>query len=273
MDNKPLWLRFILDKIGIRNIIVFILGIPAMITLITKAWNALGTNTHIVVIVCGSIILLCIVLFIYDRMRKHLHDIPILLKRMNDIIQEKALNLNTNNFSPEHFEKFANLTNLDIDEITSIAKASFPNIDLLVDNMPKINQITKEATDALNQDMLNSQRVREFIFEITGLEASLENDSNYQYLKKKLDKIKIPSKNLGTAILKYQDTSLQYGTMLPLILATNRKELEKLMGLTLILDSKLKRKEYEKQLKDSMTEITELIDKYYKGEHYVQKKD
>ena len=67
MEDKPLWLRKLLDTIGIKSIFAFIIGVPAMIAFIMSIWAGLSPNERIIAITSGTILLIAVILFIYDR--------------------------------------------------------------------------------------------------------------------------------------------------------------------------------------------------------------
>jgi len=266
MDNKPMWLRILLDRIGIQSLVAFFIGVPAMIIFIQSIWNALSQDQRILAVVFGSLLLVAIILFIYSRTRKILYVIPMLLHKMHGRTVELASSLNPESLSEEDLNNFMSLTAINMVQLQSL-KSSIPNIDSLINFAPDLIKIAENGSEKTKTDRDAVWRLQYFMFERIGLKEALKQDKMYGKLRKRLDKIQIPTVEIRQSILDCENISHIIGTWLPILhLPIGKAIYQTIFPLPFKIDSEVKVDELNNQMKLLLSKVEESIDKYYKGE-------
>ena len=211
MEDKPLWLRKLLDTIGIKSIFAFIIGVPAMIAFIMSIWAGLSPNERIIAITSGTILLIAVILFIYDRTRKVLLVIPNMLQKIHDITFEDAMNIDVEATGVEdNFERMIGLLDMDLSEFAGKSKD------------PTSNQIEiayEKAQDMAASSEQKAERIINLLVKYSGLNDVLTKDKRYTVTVSRLDKVRklIPTEEISSNVNEYLRKVEIMGSLLPVI--------------------------------------------------------
>lgn len=243
-----------------------------MIIFIQSIWQLLDDTHRIIVITTGIIMLACIAWFIYGIIRKPLYAIPNILRKIHTRIMELSSNLSPSNIPDEQLINFITLSPLNNTQYLSLLE-SVTDISSAKKSAGDFFQSVDKGNINLTPDNDTTRRLERFMFEKLGLEQALENDTKvYQKLKKQLDKIQIPNKEIGELIIKYENTSKSIGTWTPWLHIPNTKgAIAQIYPLNYKIDSKIMIDDFSNSIKLLPAQITEAIEKYYKGDNNAKK--
>ena len=212
MENKPLWLRILLDTIGIPSIIAFVVGVPTMIVFIQSIWAGLSTNERISAVVSGTILLILLIIVIYSKTRKVLLVIPSLLQEIQDITFENAMSINAevNNIGDTYFKKMTQILKIAPSEYTAIDEDAI---------ITKSEILYEKVQDMLASSEQDTNRIMNLLVEYSGLNDRLMKDKKYTATINKLDKVRrlIPNEEIATNVNWYLGAVGVLGSMLPVI--------------------------------------------------------
>jgi transcriptional regulator NrdR family protein len=272
MDNKPAWLQFIQDTIGIPTCIGFILGIPAMIALIATIWKALSIEQQIVVSACAAAILCAVGLYIYGRVRKTLYKVPPLLYRIRCRYMELVRGLTV---SPEvHGKALTLLTDESLDSFTrnilsnlkittSVSEADEDTIKLFASKV--LDSLKAQTKTAVESDPATIDRMVEYYFRASGSNDRLVQDKLYTDLNSALEKIlcEIPTEEITLAVKQYLKEVKTFETMA--IAQSMDEGTDAILPLKSLMDLAMWPTNMETKLSAALAKVREAIDKYYKG--------
>jgi hypothetical protein len=252
MQNKPTWLQFITDTIGISTVFAIILGVPAMILFVSAIWQALCPNQRTMAIVSGSFLLFAVVWFIYSRTRKKLYTIPNLLYRMHAIYQTCANEIDTSEMKEDTSKNLLKIVGLE-SNITNENEIG-EKLDLLY-SQSKEKVISPEDVEAMVNYFSNK----------SGLQLRLEKDQNYVKIMKKINTMRslLPSEGIALAVNDFIIES-KVSTCLDIL---TRIPTDVLSMYSVKLEAKIIsiRANINNDILVSLAKVRESIEMYYKG--------
>lgn len=259
IDSKATWLHILLDIIGIKVVISFLVGVPAMITGIITVWHSLTPHLQIIISVCGITMLGSIVLFINSQKQKTLYIIPSLLYRRYHRAVELAVELHIPNFGFDDFKDFLLLLDIDVTTLSSLNNAK--DIPSVIRTL--IDAIIEKST-SLNEE--SRYRAIQYLGQKTGLRQLMTADKKYQKLTQQLRKMQpeIPTQEIALAINEYSTKSELAVGFLPLVIASVNNP--NILGI-LPLKSQVDLSHFEDVLNNWMgillAKVRESTDSYY----------
>jgi hypothetical protein len=256
MDKKLNWLQTITQYIGLSEIIAFIIGVPAMITLVATVWHKLSLEQQIIVGIMSGLIVVVVVLFIYAQTRKILYIIPDLLYKRHLIAREHASCIKITDLSEGDFYKAYKLIDIDFSNLVSANNLSEFRIrlDALYSQIKK-RGISEEDTE----NFCN------YLSKKTGLQQLLEKDESYVNLGKKLYKIRllIPTEDMISAVGQFIKKSNSANSLFPLIQVPDEIQTE-IFPLKLEADFIGIGEKLDDEVAVYLVKVRESIDKYYR---------
>lgn len=251
-----------------------------MIIFIHSIWNALSNDQRMIVLICLTLILIAISLFLYDRLRKPLYKIPILLYKMRcrQMVLAKDLNI-----SPmEHLNatsligisnaeaSIKNLAdsikgdlaiNIDTDNFDKLIENNIDILKPLFENM--VDPIREQMKTEIGIEPATINRIIKYYSKISGLDDLLQRDMHYNKLSIQLDKIRttLPTEEMATSINDY----LKKVRAFSILLTTQNilKGFESLLSLNETMDMEIIPTTMEDELTKALAKVRESIDIYY----------
>lgn len=256
MNEKPIWIRILVDTIGIPSIIAFIVGVPALITLVISIWGVLSWNRQIIVGITSGLILIAITLFIYGQTRKILYKIPHLLLKRHSIIRKHAKSINiVKDISEPDFYNAYKLIGIDFAKLVPC------------NTLDEIRNKIDVLYARVNEKGTSSEEYEQFcdyLMKKTGLLLLLEQDRSYKKLSDQLTKMYqlIPNEDILTAIKEFIKISNSMNVCLPLTQVPDEVQIQvfpvKLEANYVRINEKL-----DNIILEALVKVREGINRYY----------
>jgi len=263
MDNKPIWLQWILENIRLTSIIALVGGASAMITFILTVWQNLSFTERIVASVSLIVFFAMVFLFVYGQTKKTLNVIPLLLYKIHSIAQRHIIEINIADMNEQDLLNWLNLIDFD-KEIIAIASSvkDWSEIPSRFETLYS-KYIDKDISDDDVEDFIN------YFISKSNLQKILESDKQYIKIMREINRkrLSIPTEAMALAVNKFLRDS-NSANCLSVLCQIPAEILPKLFTPKLEAKFLTMNININKNIATSLAIVKESIDRYYNRAYY-----